>query len=86
MVNIEGLKILDSVIKELKEEGDMTSCEYVGLCDPKHITGTRQSTLAFWKHEYIEQTTGHMGDDYYGHLYIPIGKSNDYYLHFSYTA
>ena len=73
-------------MKEIKEEGDILTLEYVGLCDPKHITGIRQDTESSWKHEYINQQTGYLGDDYSGDLYIPIGKPNDYYFHFYFTA
>jgi hypothetical protein len=63
-------EFLKAVIEIMKEDGG--SCGLVDIVDrPK---GGREDLTGLIDHIYVEQRSGVCEDDYYGEIYIPIGK------------
>lgn len=80
---IEGLILLNTIMKELTNQGDYYTIDYCGIVDKPY--GKRRETEAPWEEEYARQSTGCCEDDYYGDLYIPVGDGM-HYFHFFYRA
>ncbi len=69
-INLANLiKYFDAIIENAKDNG-------MEIFFPEIVDtpcGTRQdSEINLFDHEYVDQKTGHSGDDFYGSIYYPI--------------
>ena len=73
---------IKKIIEYLQED-----CGYFrldGIVDKKKCFGTKEEVGYWFKYIYLDQTTGHSGDDFYGTFFIPIIK--DLFLRVEYEC